>query len=183
MAVNVLFSLGFIVTIAGIVRTWYIYKSVIAEYDQTWFAYPLWIAAAIEIDLGVICASAPVLRPLLAKLPFSFSTITSSPKSKSQSTGHTPKGSKHNQSKSTTQTAVESKVSRSKAPGSADDTISQREVIGPQYELGTWPELEDGNRTSRTPSHESQDAILRNKEVKSERTADLSERNRSQRED
>lgn len=183
MAVNVLFSLGFIVTIAGVVRTWYIYKSVIDEYDQTWFAYPLWIAAAIEIDLGVICASAPVLRPLLAKLPFSFSAITSSLKSKSHSTGHTPKGSKHNQSKSTNQMAIESKTSRSKAPGSADDRSTQREVIGLQYEMGTWLELEGGNRTSRTPSQESQDAILRNEEVKSERTADFSERNRSLHED
>lgn len=46
--------MGFIVTIAGIVRTWYIYKSLIAEYDLTWYAFPLWIAAAIEIDLGVV---------------------------------------------------------------------------------------------------------------------------------
>jgi hypothetical protein len=54
VAVVILFSLGFIVTIAGIVRTWYIYKSLIAEYDITWYAYPLWIAAAVEIDLGVV---------------------------------------------------------------------------------------------------------------------------------
>lgn len=54
LAVAVLFGLGIVVTIAGIVRTWYIYKSLIKEYDQTWFAYPLWIAAAIEIDLGVV---------------------------------------------------------------------------------------------------------------------------------
>jgi hypothetical protein len=36
LAVNFLFSLGLIVTIAGVVRTWFIYKSLIAEYDQTW---------------------------------------------------------------------------------------------------------------------------------------------------
>jgi len=53
-AVAVLFSFGIIVTFAGIVRTWYIYRSLIGEYDQTWYAYPLWIAAAIEIDLGVV---------------------------------------------------------------------------------------------------------------------------------
>jgi len=57
IAVVVLFSLGFVVTIAGIVRTWFIYKSLIAEYDITWYAYPLWIAAAVEIDLGVVCSS------------------------------------------------------------------------------------------------------------------------------
>jgi hypothetical protein len=53
-AVAILFGLGFIVTIAGVVRTWYIYRSLFREYDQTWYAYPLWIAAAIEIDLGVV---------------------------------------------------------------------------------------------------------------------------------
>lgn len=73
-AVAVLFGMGIIVTIAGIVRTWYIYRSLVGECayklellkgnysdlllwhidDQTWYAYPLWIAAAIEIDLGVV---------------------------------------------------------------------------------------------------------------------------------
>ncbi|PSN59014.1 hypothetical protein BS50DRAFT_449075, partial [Corynespora cassiicola Philippines] len=77
IAVVVLFSLGFIVTGAGIVRTWYIYVSLIREWDQTWFAYPLWICAAIEIHLGVVCASAPVLRPLFAKIPFSLSSAAS----------------------------------------------------------------------------------------------------------
>ena len=56
-AVAMLFGMGIIVTIAGIVRTFYIYKSLISEYDQTWYAYPLWIAAAVEIDLGVVCPS------------------------------------------------------------------------------------------------------------------------------
>ena len=49
-----LFSLGFLVTIVGCVRTWYIYKALVLEYDLTWYSYPLWIAAAIEIDVGVV---------------------------------------------------------------------------------------------------------------------------------
>jgi hypothetical protein len=53
-AVALLFSMGIIVTGAGIVRTYYIYRSLIGEYDQTWYAFPLWIAAAVEIDLGVV---------------------------------------------------------------------------------------------------------------------------------
>jgi len=54
VAVIILFSLGFLVTAAGSVRTYYVYESMVIEYDQTWYAYPLWIAAAIEIDLGVV---------------------------------------------------------------------------------------------------------------------------------
>jgi hypothetical protein len=53
-AVAILFGLGIIVSVAGVVRTWFIYRSLFNEYDQTWYAYPLWIAAAIEIDLGVV---------------------------------------------------------------------------------------------------------------------------------
>ncbi|CAI6336000.1 unnamed protein product [Periconia digitata] len=87
IAVIVLFGLGFIVTIAGAVRTWYIYMSLILEYDQTWYAYPLWIAAAVEIDLGVICASAPMLRPLLSRLPPVVSSLLSSRFKKSSGGG------------------------------------------------------------------------------------------------
>jgi len=54
IAVCVLFGLGIIVSIAGAVRTTFVYKSLIQSYDQTWYAYPLWISAAIEIDLGVV---------------------------------------------------------------------------------------------------------------------------------
>lgn len=57
LAVGFLFGLGIIVTGAGIVRTWYIYRSLFNEYDQTWYSYPLWIAAAVEIDLGVVSYS------------------------------------------------------------------------------------------------------------------------------
>ncbi|KAL5380616.1 hypothetical protein DPSP01_007680 [Paraphaeosphaeria sporulosa] len=87
-AVIVLFSLGFFVTAAGSVRTYYIYESLVVQYDTTWYAYPLWIAAAIEIDLGVICASAPVLRPLLAKLHLSFSSIGTTGKNSTRDTEH-----------------------------------------------------------------------------------------------
>ncbi|SMY24383.1 unnamed protein product [Zymoseptoria tritici ST99CH_1A5] len=60
-----LLGLGFVVTIAGIVRTYFIWKSLIDSWDTTWYSYPLWIAAAIEIDVAVICACAPALKPLI----------------------------------------------------------------------------------------------------------------------
>ncbi|KAL5411384.1 hypothetical protein PMIN03_004883 [Paraphaeosphaeria minitans] len=88
VAVIILFSLGFLVTVAGIVRTYYIYESLIVQYDNTWYSYPLWIAAAIEIDLGVICASAPVLRPLLTKLHRSFSSADTAGNYSTRDTEH-----------------------------------------------------------------------------------------------
>ncbi|KAK4958652.1 hypothetical protein LTR28_005415, partial [Elasticomyces elasticus] len=53
LGVVVLLSLGFAVTVAGVVRTYFIWWSLIKSWDETWFAYPLWIAAAVEIDLAV----------------------------------------------------------------------------------------------------------------------------------
>lgn len=52
--VCVLLGLGLVVTIAGVIRTYFIWKSLIDSYDTTWFSYPLWIAAAIEIDVAVV---------------------------------------------------------------------------------------------------------------------------------
>ena len=76
--VCVLLCLGFIVTIAGITRTYFIWKSLIAQYDETWWAYPLWIAAAVEIDLAVICACAPAWKSLLQQPIVSMSHKLSS---------------------------------------------------------------------------------------------------------
>jgi hypothetical protein len=45
--------------------TYFIWKSLVLSYDETWFAYPLWIAAAVEVDLAVICACAPAIRPFI----------------------------------------------------------------------------------------------------------------------
>lgn len=54
IGVCVLLSAGIIVTIAGVVRTYFIWKSLIDTYDETWFTYPLWICAALEIDIAVV---------------------------------------------------------------------------------------------------------------------------------
>jgi len=67
IGVCILLSLGFVVTIAGIVRTYFIWKSLMDSWDETWFSYPLWICATIEIDVAVMCACAPALKPLLRK--------------------------------------------------------------------------------------------------------------------
>jgi hypothetical protein len=55
ISVSLLFGLGFVVIVAGTVRTYYIWKGLMASYDETWYAYPLWICAAVEIDVGVVC--------------------------------------------------------------------------------------------------------------------------------
>lgn len=54
IGVCILLGLGFLATISGSIRTYYSWKSLIDSYDETWFAYPLWIAAAVELDLGLV---------------------------------------------------------------------------------------------------------------------------------
>ncbi|KAK5126546.1 hypothetical protein LTR85_009480 [Meristemomyces frigidus] len=78
VGVCVLLCLGFIVTIAGVVRTFFTWKSLMDSYDETWYSYPLWIAAAVEIDLAVICACAPAWKSLLQQPLLNFSSRVSS---------------------------------------------------------------------------------------------------------
>ncbi len=83
IGVCILLCLGMIVTIAGALRTHFTWKSLIESWDETWFAYPLWICAAVEIDLGLgsrrlpsvlkcadkrqICSCAPAWKILLQR--------------------------------------------------------------------------------------------------------------------
>ncbi|KAL2814581.1 hypothetical protein BJX63DRAFT_193130 [Aspergillus granulosus] len=66
VAVISIFALGIVVDIAGSIRTVYVWKSMIVSYDTTWEGWPVLLAATVEINLGLICTSAPALRPLVA---------------------------------------------------------------------------------------------------------------------
>ncbi|PYH98970.1 hypothetical protein BO71DRAFT_370017 [Aspergillus ellipticus CBS 707.79] len=65
IAVISIFALGILVNVAGSLRTVYVWKSMIASYDSTWMGWPILLAASVEINIGLICASAPALRPLV----------------------------------------------------------------------------------------------------------------------
>lgn len=54
IAVCTLFGLGFIVCIAGIVQVYYIDVALRKSYDETWDGWPLWVASAVEVDLGIV---------------------------------------------------------------------------------------------------------------------------------
>jgi hypothetical protein len=64
IAVCGLFFLGFIVCIAGIIQAYFIDKALIHSYDETWAGWPLWIASAVEVDLGIVSRS-----NILCRLP------------------------------------------------------------------------------------------------------------------
>lgn len=54
LAVISIFGLGIIVNVAGSVRTVYVWKSMVVGYDTTWVGWPVLIAAAVEINLGLV---------------------------------------------------------------------------------------------------------------------------------
>ena len=66
IAVCCLFFIGFIVCIAGIIQIYYVDRALVKSYDETWEGWPLWVASAVEVDLGILCVSVPAIRPLLA---------------------------------------------------------------------------------------------------------------------
>ncbi|KAK6510297.1 hypothetical protein TWF481_005014 [Arthrobotrys musiformis] len=60
------FALGSIVCIAGIIRIYYIWIVFSpTNWDFTYQGGPLYIVTAIEGDLGILCASLPALKPLI----------------------------------------------------------------------------------------------------------------------
>ncbi|KAF1811365.1 hypothetical protein P152DRAFT_459764 [Eremomyces bilateralis CBS 781.70] len=62
----VLLALGYIVTAAGALRTYYTWKVFHNPlWDYSWYYYPAFLASAVENDLAVICACVPAMRPLL----------------------------------------------------------------------------------------------------------------------
>jgi len=59
-----LFSLGFVVVIAGCMRLYWTHYVVEETFDVTWDGFDLWVWTAVEVNLGVICGCVPVLKPL-----------------------------------------------------------------------------------------------------------------------
>ncbi|OJD12502.1 hypothetical protein AJ78_06912 [Emergomyces pasteurianus Ep9510] len=60
-------SLGLIAVAASVVRCWYMYVTTDLTYDVTWHGYTIWVWNAVEVNLAVICASIPTLRPFARK--------------------------------------------------------------------------------------------------------------------
>ena len=54
IGVIVLLSVGFLVTVAGVVRTYYIWLAQVHTQDETWYSYPLFVAASVEVDVGIV---------------------------------------------------------------------------------------------------------------------------------
>ncbi|KAL4888578.1 hypothetical protein BDV59DRAFT_211072 [Aspergillus ambiguus] len=62
-----LMSVGILACTASAVRVYYSYRTLNITYDITWDGYDIWLWILVEVNLAVMCASIPTLRPLLKK--------------------------------------------------------------------------------------------------------------------
>ena len=60
-------SLSILVVVAAIIRVVRVQRLVYSQ-DQSWDSYEVDIWAAVEINTGIFCVSAPAVKPLLRKL-------------------------------------------------------------------------------------------------------------------
>lgn len=63
-AVCGLFFIGFIICISGIVHAYYVDLALVRSYDETWDGWPLWVASAIQVDLGIVSSPPAPEDPL-----------------------------------------------------------------------------------------------------------------------
>ncbi|KAK6360025.1 hypothetical protein TWF696_001145 [Orbilia brochopaga] len=82
------FALGSIVCIAGVIRIYYLWIVFDPNnWDFTYQGGPLYIVTAIEGDLGILCASLPALKPLVHRYAPS---LLGSSFAKTRATGRNP---------------------------------------------------------------------------------------------
>ncbi|KAI2630847.1 integral membrane protein [Hypoxylon sp. NC1633] len=67
-----LFGAGILASSAGIARTYYTWL-LSTQYDTVWNSWTAWFSSAVELNLGIICASIPATKPFFASyLPSIF---------------------------------------------------------------------------------------------------------------
>jgi hypothetical protein len=138
VALNFIFSLGLLVVAAGSARTYYLEK-LGHTLDLTWVGFDVYIWAQLEINLSLICASAPALRAL-------FRTALSSARS------HNNKRESRRQSKRLPEESSDS--SRGKSP------IPMQPIVGEKASALTGSSSQENlNRAypTRSESNKSTD--------------------------
>ncbi|KAG9230789.1 hypothetical protein BJ875DRAFT_384378 [Amylocarpus encephaloides] len=67
LPIVLLFAFGFLSCFAGIARTYYTYQ-ISRTWDKIWASYPVWVTGALELYIGIICASIPATKPFFSAL-------------------------------------------------------------------------------------------------------------------
>lgn len=93
-----LFAIGFLVVGAGIVRTVLLDRAIAQTYDVTWTLWEAWLWTVVELNVAILAASAPALKPFFRR--FLIDPIVSSGKqyslgSRQRSSSSRPRGVRH----------------------------------------------------------------------------------------
>ncbi|PYH65352.1 uncharacterized protein BO88DRAFT_446217 [Aspergillus vadensis CBS 113365] len=150
MAVISIFGLGIFVNVAGTVRTVYVWKSMMASYDTTWMGWPILVAGSVEINLALICASAPALRPLIG---FVLPHLLPSARGYGSSFGN--RELKGWSSTGPSKQSRASKMIEDRQYGYQGDTTVDRMEVLRTVEMETWTE-------NRRPSHSNNSQVMSN---------------------
>ncbi|KAK2762735.1 hypothetical protein FQN54_000909 [Arachnomyces sp. PD_36] len=67
VSLAILFGVGFMVCILGVVRAVVVRRLLYETYDVTWYSYYAWSATLAENHIGIICAAIPPLRSLFLR--------------------------------------------------------------------------------------------------------------------
>ncbi|KAK3944583.1 hypothetical protein QBC46DRAFT_337272 [Diplogelasinospora grovesii] len=63
-----LFAGGILVSVAGAIRTYFTWLAVYdLQKDTTWYSYDVMVASAVELFVGIICASVPATKPFFSR--------------------------------------------------------------------------------------------------------------------
>lgn len=128
-----IFAMGSLVVIGGVFRIYWVWYVIDATYDITWNGFTLWMWTAVEINLGIICASLPTLKPLASR----FLDLRST----SQRYGYTDRPSANTRQAS---------AMRGKSPANVDEiALRSMDVASSSWEikaLPPTPEVRSGYR-------------------------------------
>jgi hypothetical protein len=74
IALLVILTLGWFVVIISIIRLYFLILVAKHPEDQTWFSGPAAYWSALEVNLAIVCASTPALKPLIVSIIPIFGT-------------------------------------------------------------------------------------------------------------
>ncbi|KAL9108055.1 MAG: hypothetical protein Q9227_007161 [Pyrenula ochraceoflavens] len=67
MALYSLFGMGFIVVVTGSIRTYYMNYLINGTFDVMWYLWIMYVWTMLELDLAIVAASAPALKPFFRR--------------------------------------------------------------------------------------------------------------------
>ncbi|KAH4107913.1 hypothetical protein HBI80_129120 [Parastagonospora nodorum] len=95
IALLIILTLGWFVVIISIIRLYFLILVAKHPTDQTWYSGPAAYWSALEVNLAIVCASTPALKPIVVKIMPIFGTRFGTSK-RSHDPSHSTQNSRSN---------------------------------------------------------------------------------------